>query len=41
MNTAAAHDRPRLHVDLHALAHNWQAVRSTFQGQRVGAEKEQ
>lgn len=37
MNTAAAHDRPRLHVDLHALAHNWQAVRSTFRGQRIGA----
>ena len=37
MNTAAAHDRPRLHVDLHALAHNWQAGRSTFRGQRIGA----
>jgi alanine racemase len=30
-------DRPRLHVDLGALAHNWQAVRSACAGTQVGA----
>lgn len=37
MNFAPPHDRPRLQVDVSALAHNWRAVRKSFQGQSVGA----
>ncbi|MBW7899942.1 MAG: alanine racemase [Rhodocyclaceae bacterium] len=33
----AAHDGPRLRVDLAALAHNWHAVRRASPGGRIGA----
>ena len=37
MNLAPPHDRPRLQIDLSALAHNWHAVRRSFRGPRIGA----